>query len=87
MGREADNVYVSFGVAFNLKNRLPAFLDGFEDDQSVQRMNVALSRARRKNVIYSSVIPDDIDLRTATDAQTLLLSVLETNLCLSDQAL
>jgi hypothetical protein len=46
-----------------------------------------LSRARRKNVIYSSVIPDDIDLRTATDAQTLLLSVLETNLCLSDQAL
>lgn len=87
MGREADNVYVSFGVAFNLKNRLPAFLDGFEDDQSVQRMNVALSRARRKNVIFSSILPGDIDLRTATDAQTLLLSLLETSICLNRQAL
>lgn len=86
LGEEADNVYVSLGVAFNLKNRLPAFLDGFEDDQSVQRMNVALSRARRKNVIFSSILPGDIDLRTATDAQTLLLSLLETSICVNRQA-
>ncbi|MCM0752495.1 hypothetical protein DEA98_18830 [Brucella pseudogrignonensis] len=86
LGEEADNVYVSLGVAFNLKNRLPAFLDGFEDDQSVQRMNVALSRARRKNVIFSSILPGDIDLRTATDAQTLMLSLLETSICVNRQA-
>ncbi|WP_408914497.1 AAA domain-containing protein [Brucella pseudogrignonensis] len=78
LGKQADNVIISLGVALNYKDRLPVTLVGFEDSQAVQRVNVALSRSRLKNIIFSSVVPNDFDLRVATAAQLILLSILET---------
>lgn len=77
-GREADCVLVSLNAALTPKGRLPFEIDGFEDEQRVERMNVALSRARQRTIVFSCLLASDIDLRLATDAQALIRSVLQT---------
>ncbi|EBY7415748.1 hypothetical protein D6J61_26060 [Salmonella enterica subsp. enterica serovar Alachua] len=78
MGKEADVVFLSLGIALTQKDRLPLTSEGLEGRHAIGAMNIALSRARNQNVIFSSVLPSDIDLRVASDAQVLVLSVLET---------
>jgi len=78
MGKEADVVFVSLGIALTQKDRLPLTSEGLEGRHAIGAMNIALSRARNQNVIFSSVLPSDIDLRVASDSQVLVLSVLET---------
>lgn len=77
-GREADCVLVSLNVALTPKGRLPLEFDGFEDEQRIERMNVALTRARHRILVFSCLLASDIDLRLATDAQALIRSVLQT---------
>lgn len=77
-GREADCVLVSFNVALTPKGRLPLEIDGLEDEQHIEKMNVALSRSRQRTILFSSLLASDIDLRLATDAQALIKSVLQT---------
>lgn len=77
-GRQADYVLVSLNVALTPTGRLPREIDGLEDEQSIAKMNVALSRARRTTNIFCGLLATDIDLRTASDAQALIASVLQT---------
>ena len=76
-GQEADVVYVSMGAALTKGGRLPASIDGLNDGQALMRMNVALSRALQQTIVYSALLPDDIDLRPATFGQAIIRSVLE----------
>ncbi|MEN5300423.1 hypothetical protein ABE530_19130 [Brucella sp. TWI559] len=77
-GKQADYVLVSLNVALTPTGRLPLEIEGLEDEQCIAKMNVALSRARWKTVLFSGLLATDIDLRVATDAQTLIASVLQT---------
>jgi hypothetical protein len=77
-GMEADTVLVSVGVALTETGRLPVQTEGLDDDQAIMRMNVALTRAKSRTLVFSSLLPDDIDLRTASGAQIIIRSVLET---------
>ena len=76
-GREADHVLVSLNVALAPSGRLPRQIDGLEDEQFIAKMNVALSRARWRTILFSGLLATDIDLRIATDAQALIASVLQ----------
>lgn len=77
-GRTATCVLVSLNVALTPKSRLPPKIDGLEDEQRIQKMNVALSRATAFTFVLSGLLASDIDLRTATDEQALIASVLQT---------
>lgn len=77
-GRQADYVLVSLNVALTPTGRLPLEIEGLEDEQCIAKMNVALSRARWKTVLFSGLLATDIDLRVANDAQALIASVLQT---------
>lgn len=77
-GKEADMVLVSLGAALTNSGRLPTDVAGLNDDQALMKMNVALSRAREQTIVFSSILPSDIDLRLANDAQALIASVLQT---------
>ncbi|OYR23303.1 DEAD/DEAH box helicase family protein [Brucella thiophenivorans] len=77
-GMQADYVLVSLNVALTPTGRLPLEIEGLEDEQCIAKMNVALSRARWTTNIFSGLLATDIDLRTATDAQALIASVLQT---------
>lgn len=77
-GRTATCVLVSLNVALTPKSRLPPKIDGLEDEQRTQKMNVALSRATDITFVLSGLLASDIDLRTATDAQALIASVMQT---------
>ncbi|MCL8000446.1 hypothetical protein M8994_19755 [Brucella sp. 21LCYQ03] len=76
-GREADHVLVSLNVALTPTGRIPLEIDGLEDEQRMAKVNVALSRARWRTILFSGLLATDIDLRIATDAQALIASVLQ----------
>lgn len=77
-GKEADTVLVSLGTALTKNGRLPSRIEGLNDDQAIMKMNVAMSRARERTIVFSSLLTSDIDLRFANDAQAVIASVLET---------
>jgi len=40
--------------------------------KAIRRMHVALTRAKSRILVFSSLLPDDIDLRTASGAQVIV---------------
>ncbi|WP_421565888.1 AAA domain-containing protein [Ochrobactrum sp. EDr1-4] len=77
-GKDTDCVLFFLNSVFTPEGRLPLEIEGFEDKQRIERMNVALTRARERTIIFSSLLASDIDRRLATDVQALIRSVLQT---------
>ena len=62
-GDERDVIYISVGYGKTEDGRLPMNFGPLNQDGGERRLNVLITRARRRCVVYSNFNADDLDLR------------------------
>jgi len=67
-GDERDVIHISIGFGKDPNGRLHANFGALNSEGGWRRLNVLITRARRRCVVFSSIVSDDIDLG-ATQAQ------------------
>ena len=75
-GEERDVMIVSLGVAPNLEGKISQNTGALSRPDGLAVANVLLSRARLRTVVYSSVLPWEINLAAMTSGMFLIASIL-----------
>jgi hypothetical protein len=75
-GEERDVMIVSLGVAPNLESKISQHTGALSRPDGLAVANVLLSRARLRTVVYSSVLPWEINLAAMTPGMFLIASML-----------
>jgi hypothetical protein len=75
-GEERDVMIVSLGVAPNLEGKISQHTGALSRPDGLAVANVLLSRARLRTVVYSSVLPWEINLAAMTSGMFLIASIL-----------
>ena len=75
-GEERDVMIVSLGVAPNAEGKISQNTGALSRPDGLAVANVLLSRARLRTVVYSSVLPWEINLAAMTSGMFLIASML-----------
>jgi hypothetical protein len=75
-GEERDVMIVSLGVAPNAQGKISQHVGALSRPDGLAVANVLLSRARLRTVVYSSVLPWEINLAAMTPGMFLIASML-----------
>lgn len=72
-GDERDEIYISVGYGRDAAGRLTMNFGPLSADGGQRRLNVLITRARRRCTVFSSIVADDIDLNRASGRGPLVL--------------